>query len=401
VKKHTRLNAECYNPLKIPRPARAVNAFERVSNDFQRFHGPSAIPGGPIRDIGTVIWHIHLNLPILILYALPISGYAGVVLKEKIFPMKRVSLVSLLVVFVLMITPLAVMAQDNPDNQVKLEDFVSQDETLTVGYPEGWIIQENDVNVTGTPGVMIANSEEALTAMTSTESESNLAEGQSGIAVLLLPVDLLGFMGIEVPAAGEPLDILTVADGFFASTMGSGADTTADISKAEELPLSDEVTAGYIKIKDATIEGAMIVFELKPGVLAIVFGGTYPGEFNDEFNNTLTAIAQSLGYTGTGDDLMSILMGAGSSSTGDEGTTPEATATPEDTGTSSDNTGSTLDGAALVQERCTVCHTTARIDRQNLDEAGWTQIVNQMIGFGAQLNDQEKAAVIAYLTETH
>jgi hypothetical protein len=312
--------------------------------------------------------------------------------------MKRVRLVSLLVVFVLTITPLAVTAQDN---QIKLQDFVSQDEALTIGYPEGWVIQENDVSVTGTPGVMIANSEEALAAMTSTESDGSLSEGQSGIAVLLLPVDLLGLMGIEVPTAGEPLDILAVADGFFASMMGGGAETGADISKAEELPLSDEITAGYIKIKDSTIEGAMIVFELKPGVLTVVFGGAYPGEFTDEFNNTLTAVAQSLGYIGTGDDLMAILMGTGSSSTGDEGSTGEATATPGDAGTSSDNTGSTLDGQALVAERCSVCHSTARIDNTNLGEAGWTQIVNQMIGFGAQLNDQEKAAVIAYLTATH
>jgi hypothetical protein len=321
-----------------------------------------------------------------------------VVPKEKLFHMKRVRLISLLVVFVLMITPLAVMAQDN---QIKLQDFVSQDETLTVGYPEGWVIQENDVSVTGTPGVMIANSEEALAAMTSTESDGNLSEGQSGIAMLLLPVDLLGFMGIEVPTAGEPLDILAVADGFFGSMMGGGAETGADITKAEELPLSDEINAGYIKIKDSTIEGAMIVFELKPGVLAVVFGGAYPGEFTDEFNNTLTAVAQSIGYTGTSDDLMTILMGEGSSSTGDEGSAGEATATPGDTGMSSDNTSSTLDGQALVAERCTTCHSAARIDNTNLDEAGWTQIVNQMIAFGAQLNDQEKAAVIAYLTATH
>jgi hypothetical protein len=208
-------------------------------------------------------------------------------------------------------------------------------------------------------------------------------------------------MGIEVPTAGEPLDILAVTDGFFGTMMGGGTETGADITKAEELPLSDEITAGYIKIKDPTIEGAMIVFELNPGVLAIVFGGAYPGEFTDEFNNTLTAVAQSIGYTGTSDDLMTILMGEGSSSTGDEGSAGEATATPDDTGTSSDNTSSTLDGQALVAERCTVCHSAARIDSLHLDEASWTQIVNQMIAFGAQLNDQEKAAVIAYLTATH
>ncbi len=304
--------------------------------------------------------------------------------------MKRLRLIGLLVVFVLVFTPLAAMAQDD---EIKLEDFVSEDETLTIGYPDGWTIQENDISVTGTPGVMMANSDDALAGMMADETDTNLAEGESGIAVLLLPVDLLAFMGIEMPTADKPLDILAVADAFFASTMGSDEEDTAEISKAEEIELSDEITGGYITVKDTDVEGAMIVFELKDGVLAIVFGGAYPGEFTDEFNNTLVAVAQSLDYTGTGDDLMTILMSAGASG-GDEDSTGDATATPSDT-------GSALDGDTLVSERCTVCHSRDRIDKADKDEDGWTTTVDRMIGKGAQLDDDERAAVIAYLTDTH
>jgi hypothetical protein len=391
VKKHTRLNAECYDLLKIPRPAPGVNAFAQVSNDFQRL---AKQPGA--RSASRHLAYFS-RLAYIVLYAPPHSGYAECDFKEKLFPMKHLRLVSLLVVFVFVITPLAVMAQDN---EVKLEDFVSQDESLTIGYPEGWAIQENDISVTGTPGVMMGNSEDTLATMMGTDEDSNLSEGQTGIVVLLLPVDLLGFMGIQVPAADEPLDILSVADAFFAMTSGSGQDTTADISKAQELALSDEITAGYIEVKDPTIDGAMIVFELKPGVLGVVFGGVYPGEFTTEFNDTVIAVAKSLDYTGTGDDLMTLLMSAGSSGA-DEGTTGEATATPDETGTSSDNTGSTLDGQALVAERCTTCHNAIRIDLAQNDEAGWTATVDRMISYGAQLNADERAAVIAYLTETH
>jgi hypothetical protein len=308
--------------------------------------------------------------------------------------MKRLRLVSLLVVFVLVITPLAVMAQDD---EIKLEDFVSEDESLTIGYPEGWAIQENDVSVTGTPGVLMANSEDTLATMLGNSTDPNLSEGQEGIAVLLLPVDLLAFMGIQVPTGDEPLDILPVADAFFASTMGTGEDPSVDITKAEELPLSDEITGGYIEVKDPTVEGAMIVFELKPGVLAVVFAGAYPGEYADASNNTLIAVAQSLAYTGTGDDLMALLMGGGSS----EGSTGDAEATPSDTGSSSGSTSSTLDGQALVAERCTTCHSAARIDSEHMNEAGWTAVVDRMISYGAQLNADERDAVIAYLTETH
>jgi predicted ester cyclase len=60
-----------------------------------------------------------------------------------------------------------------------------------------------------------------------------------------------------------------------------------------------------------------------------------------------------------------------------------------------------LDGNALVDERCTVCHSRERIDNADKDEAGWTETVDRMIGHGAQLSDEERAAVIQYLVETH
>jgi len=60
-----------------------------------------------------------------------------------------------------------------------------------------------------------------------------------------------------------------------------------------------------------------------------------------------------------------------------------------------------LDGNALVDERCTVCHTRERIDAADKDEAGWTETVDRMIGYGAQLNAEERQAVIDYLVSTH
>ncbi len=60
-----------------------------------------------------------------------------------------------------------------------------------------------------------------------------------------------------------------------------------------------------------------------------------------------------------------------------------------------------LDGNALVDERCTVCHDRERIDSRDEDEAGWTAIVDEMVEKGAQLSDEERAAVIAYLVEAH
>jgi mono/diheme cytochrome c family protein len=73
----------------------------------------------------------------------------------------------------------------------------------------------------------------------------------------------------------------------------------------------------------------------------------------------------------------------------------------EEAGGDTGGAGMALDGDALVNERCTVCHTRERIDSKDKDEAGWTATVDRMIGNGAQLSDEERAAVIQYLTETH
>jgi hypothetical protein len=51
--------------------------------------------------------------------------------------------------------------------------------------------------------------------------------------------------------------------------------------------------------------------------------------------------------------------------------------------------------------RCTVCHSRARIDDEDEDLEGWTEIVNRMQGYGAQLSSQEKEILIAHLVATH
>jgi branched-chain amino acid transport system substrate-binding protein len=77
---------------------------------------------------------------------------------------------------------------------------------------------------------------------------------------------------------------------------------------------------------------------------------------------------------------------------------------PEDlleTGEEGGDTGAALDGEALVNERCTVCHSRERIDAADKDEAGWTETVDRMIGNGAVLDTDERQAVLDYLVATH
>jgi cytochrome c5 len=57
-----------------------------------------------------------------------------------------------------------------------------------------------------------------------------------------------------------------------------------------------------------------------------------------------------------------------------------------------------LDGNALIDERCTVCHSRERIDQAQKSPEEWAATVDRMIGYGAQLTPEERQAVIDYLT---
>jgi hypothetical protein len=60
-----------------------------------------------------------------------------------------------------------------------------------------------------------------------------------------------------------------------------------------------------------------------------------------------------------------------------------------------------LDGKALTEERCTVCHNLQTVSGAKKSRDAWQSTVERMIGKGAQLDDAEKAAVVDYLTEAY
>ncbi len=56
-----------------------------------------------------------------------------------------------------------------------------------------------------------------------------------------------------------------------------------------------------------------------------------------------------------------------------------------------------VDGATLLQERCSVCHPLARVESSGHTATQWKAIVNTMISRGAQLTPDEKTVVVNYL----
>ena len=67
------------------------------------------------------------------------------------------------------------------------------------------------------------------------------------------------------------------------------------------------------------------------------------------------------------------------------------------TTSTSSNSSTTQDGATLLNERCTVCHTLSRVESSKHTAADWKTIVDTMIGKGAQLSSEEDTVVVNYL----
>jgi len=157
------------------------------------------------------------------------------------------------------------------------------------------------------------------------------------------------------------------------------------ISEPEEVQLSDSLTGGRVTVTSDVEEVAVLAHPLSEDLIAVTVVGGAPGALTDELLQIGQDVAASIQFTGTADAIMEMLMAP----------PPDVMVEP------SDVDPATLDGNALIDERCTVCHTRERIDMQDKDEAGWTQTVDRMISYGAQLDEAERQAVINYLVETH
>ena len=56
---------------------------------------------------------------------------------------------------------------------------------------------------------------------------------------------------------------------------------------------------------------------------------------------------------------------------------------------------------ALLQERCTECHALSQTTNSGKSRVGWEQTVTRMVKRGANLNEEEQAALIDYLAQTY
>ena len=54
----------------------------------------------------------------------------------------------------------------------------------------------------------------------------------------------------------------------------------------------------------------------------------------------------------------------------------------------------------LINAQCRICHSTQYLTQQRLPEAAWKKTIEKMRKFGAQLSDEQAAALVAYAART-
>lgn len=65
------------------------------------------------------------------------------------------------------------------------------------------------------------------------------------------------------------------------------------------------------------------------------------------------------------------------------------------------STNSSIDAAALLEERCGVCHKVEILKNARKSKREWSETVTIMIGKGAKLSAEEKKILINYLARAY
>ncbi|MFN7930025.1 MAG: c-type cytochrome [Blastocatellia bacterium] len=58
-------------------------------------------------------------------------------------------------------------------------------------------------------------------------------------------------------------------------------------------------------------------------------------------------------------------------------------------------------GKTLFEDKCRKCHQDELVQQQRLSKAAWTREVEKMTRWGAEVNDDEKTALVEYLTSQY
>jgi hypothetical protein len=221
-----------------------------------------------------------------------------------------------MLILAVLVAPLSVLAQD--EEEMELSEYTTEDGFITLMVPSEWAINEQS------PAYIFASTEEAL------ESDG-IPEGEFGVSVLIFPLELISFLGIE---PGETLE--ETGQALVDALINSGDDDDmdeAEIEATEEatdeeaaddeedmdeemmdemevevIELEDGSEIFYVYVDDDEAEGGAYFFEPSEGLVALVLTATSPGNYEDNAE-MLEEIALSVSVNVTAEELTNALMG--------------------------------------------------------------------------------------------
>src|SRR5690606_35747100 len=132
------------------------------------------------------------------------------------------------------------------------------------------------------------------------------------------------------------------------------------LGEPEEVELGEDLTGGLVTMLSSTDERVVATRQLSDDLVAVVISAGFPGEFTEEQRQWALDVLASVEFTGSADEIMEMLMAP----------------PPDGEMEESDVDPATLDGNALIDERCPVRHTREPIDRQEKADAGGTETVD-------------------------
>jgi hypothetical protein len=210
-------------------------------------------------------------------------------------PVKK--LVCLALSIILLISPLAVMAQTE-DNDLEalladFETFESEDGFGSIKYPSEWIIEEDTDGA-----ITLGSNEDVFTRLD--DPDGSPEAGDLAVSVIFFPTEFVGLLGIS----GESVADYATSFGIYllGETTGNEIDEV-EVEIAETILLSEDVEIGVLPFRTGKAEGRIIIYEISPEILVwIVVAGHPSAVENNEAQ--VYAMVSSISYSGTADDLM-------------------------------------------------------------------------------------------------
>jgi hypothetical protein len=203
----------------------------------------------------------------------------GLRIAQRKLMMKRFRLVSLLLTL-LFLAWFASSAAAQTDKPLP-ETFVSDDETLTLRYPAGWVVEYEESGM-----VIIATSQDMIDL-----GDENVPPGEAAVAVLFSNT-AADYME-EFFVGDDPVAILdNLIETVFSNN--TGADVNIEFTTPVEITLNDMPAAR----SDGLFMGNhvfLIANEREDGSYSVIIGVTTVEEL-DKFEPKLLAIAESINF---------------------------------------------------------------------------------------------------------